>query len=171
MTDPAPQFTPLSNVFAPAFLESMSHEDDPVTASEAVNAGPWNVAPTHERREWAVVRAQVHDQPEAVFSTREAALLFAAVLPGIGREPLFLPDPQQSLTEGRHGVLSLWGEQGYKPIGWTRAFDQSYAEALHVVEAIVRDPLSLSYLIEAAGHSALVISGRVLAERWRRRLC
>ena len=163
------QSIPLSNVFASQFLESLSNETEPPTASEAVNAGPWNVAPTREKEEWAVVRAQVHGQPEAVFWTRPAALLFAAILPGIGREPLYLPDLES--LHGRHGMLTLWGEQGLKPIGWTRVFDQNYAEALHVVEAIVRDPLSLSYLIEAAGHSALVISGRMLAERWRRQLC
>lgn len=49
------------------------------------------------------------------------------------------------------------------PAGHLRDFDEDLAAALHVVEAIVRSPVSLARLLEAAGFVALEQAGRILA--------
>ena len=80
-----------SNAFSAVFLRRFDERDEPITSAEADMAGPWSVEPVAGRG-FGLFRAGEHParsfQPFAVFPDRFLALLAAAVLPGIGREPL-----------------------------------------------------------------------------------
>jgi len=51
--------------------------------------------------------------------------------------------------------------------GHLRDFDEGLAFALHLVAAVVRSPVALAWLLEAAGHVALEQAGRILNRRIR----
>lgn len=51
--------------------------------------------------------------------------------------------------------------------GHLRDFDEGLAFALHLAAAIVRSPVALAWLLEAAGHVALEQAGRILDQRVR----
>jgi hypothetical protein len=145
-------------------------------------------------REWESLEAG--DAPYAVFGRREMALLAAAVLPATGRELLFRLDTEPdadgfrvnaSITRGgavpggawapsaralaRTSPTSRPGTAGTGPspsaAGHLRDFDEGLAFALHLAAAIVRSPVALAWLLEAAGHVALEQAGRILDRRVR----
>jgi hypothetical protein len=124
------------------------------------------------------------DVPYAIFRRRETALLAAAVLPATGRDPLFRLDTEPDA----HGFplracgapcarldCRLEGEgdgagpapaaptaSQTTPAGHLRDFDEGLADALQVAAALVRSPVALARLLEAAGHVALEQAGRIL---------
>jgi hypothetical protein len=51
------------------------------------------------------------------------------------------------------------------PAGHLRDFDEGFVDALHLVAVLVRSPLSLAMLLEAAGYVALEQVGRILHRR------
>jgi hypothetical protein len=135
------------------------------------------------------------DVPYAVFRRREMALLAAAVLPATGRELLFRLDTEPD-AEGFPLLASLAASSrraapaapssetlakapsaqaagaagaGSSPAaaGHLRDFDEGLAGALHLAAALVRSPLALAWLLEAAGHVALEQAGRILDRRVR----
>src|SRR5262245_50068304 len=87
-----------SNAFSRLFLRRLDERDEPITSAEADMAGPWSVEPLPGRG-FGLFRAGERPprgfSPHAVFADRFLALLAAAVLPGLGREPLLhlAPDP------------------------------------------------------------------------------
>jgi hypothetical protein len=124
------------------------------------------------------------DVPFAVFRRRETALLAAAVLPATGREPLFrldtepdargfplrasgAPCPRQDRRLEGEGDVA--GPPPAAPpadpanlVGHLRDFDEGLADALQVAAALVRSPVALARLLEAAGYVALEQAGRIL---------
>jgi len=139
-------------------------------------------------REWEV--PEIGDAPYAVFRRREIALLAAAVLPATGREPLFRLDTEpdadgfqllapltasanRTAPAGRssttHSTPDIptpeTGSAGagpYPAAGHLRDFDEALAGALNLAAALVRSPVALAWLLEAAGHVALEQAGRIL---------
>jgi hypothetical protein len=134
--------------------------------------------------------------PYAVFRRREIALLAAAVLPATGRELLFRLDTEpeadgfpllaplgaaanRTMPAARSSTnlpnediptpeASSAGAGSYPaPAGHLRDFDEALAGALHVAAALVRSPVALAWLLEAAGHVALEQAGRILDRRVR----
>ncbi len=111
------------------------------------------------------------DVPQAVFRHEELAALCCAALPAVGREPLFHlseePDtsPDCPLLPGGYPLIAVFGEQGPVVVGWLRHYHQGIVEALHLVEALIRLPLSLAQVNGAAGAGALAQVGRYLAAR------
>jgi hypothetical protein len=154
----------LQSAFADEFLRRLDGTEEPESAPEADFAGPWMVraVDTASGREFALLRGwesvERGDLPVAVFRRRETALLAAAVLPAVGREPLFR-------------VASHGGPDGYPvtsaglPAGRLREFDESFIAALHVAAALVRSPAALALLLEAAGFLALDQVGKILGRR------
>ena len=145
-------------------------------------------------REWESLENGAGDVPYAVFGRRELALLAAAVLPATGREPLFRlatePDaegfplvaalsvsanraPAARSTETRAATTptpeASAAAVGSFPAaaGHLRDFDEALAGALHLAAALVRSPVALAWLLEAAGHVALEQAGRILDRRVR----
>jgi len=145
-------------------------------------------------REWESLEAG--DAPYAVFGRREMALLAAAVLPATGRELLFRLDTEPdadgfrviaSVTRSGAAPAGAWAASartsartsrasesgvvgtGSAPpaAGHLRDFDEGLAFALHLAAAIVRSPMALAWLLEAAGHVALQQAGRILDQRVR----
>jgi hypothetical protein len=146
-------------------------------------------------REWESmeVEAGAGDVPYAVFGRREMALLAAAVLPATGRELLFRLDTEPdadgfpviaSVTPSGAAPAARSAETLAKPsrapetseswegstpaaAGHLRDFDEGLAFALHLAAALVRSPVALAWLLEAAGHVALEQAGRILDRRVR----
>jgi hypothetical protein len=142
-------------------------------------------------REWESLEAG--DAPYAVFGRREIALLAAAVLPATGRELLFrldtepdahgfpviaavtprgpAPTARSAKAPGRTGSTPEPGASRapstLPAAGHLRDFDEGLAFALHLAAAIVRSPVALAWLLEAAGHVALEQAGRILDQRVR----
>jgi len=134
------------------------------------------------------------DLPYAVFGRREVALLAAAVLPAPGREPLFRlatePDAEGFPLVSPFGASAVRAPAARSPerpattpptpeagaagagslpaaAGHLRDFDEALAGALHLAAALVRSPVALAWLLEAAGHVALEQAGRILDRRVR----
>jgi hypothetical protein len=156
------------NAFTPEYLEEVRGQNEPLTAAEAEFAGPWKVDPVPGRpglvavlRQWESLEAG--DEPFALFWHEEQARRCAAILPALGREPLFAlgdePEP-----EG-YPLLQVYGEQGLQVAGWLTRSHPEVTAALHLAEALARRPVDLAAIAAAAGSGALGQIGRILAER------
>ncbi len=83
--------TRLSNAFSPEYLDRLRERSEPPASGESEGAGPWEL----RNREgiYPLFRSwegyEHGDVPEAVFDDREAGLIFFAVRPASGREPVF----------------------------------------------------------------------------------
>jgi hypothetical protein len=163
------------NAFSPDYLEQVHVEDEPLTAAEADLAGPWKVEPLAPEGgrpgAFVVLRfwesAAKGDLPEAVFVHGETAALFAVLLPLIEREALFALEEEPTTAgplPGGYPLTAMYGEQGIVVRGWLRRYRPEAAAALHLLEGLVRAPLQLATLAEAAGGGAIVQLGRLLAE-------
>jgi hypothetical protein len=166
---------PPPNAFDAAFLTQAQAEEDPLTSSEAELAGPWTLEPLHPDAGWpgavAVLRVGERldkgDVPEAVFLHQETGALCAALFSLTAPEPRFhlhdQPAAAAPLASG-HPLLSMFGEQGLTVRGWLRVYRPEVAAGLHLLEGLVRSPLHLATVGDAAGGNALTLVGRLLAE-------
>ena len=159
---------PLDNAFSPAYLAHLREQDDSLTAAEAELAGPWKIEPVPGKpgavavlRQWEEVEAG--DPPVAVLWHEETARLLSVLLPVIDREPLFYIE-EGAASEG-YPLVAVYGEQGPQVAGWLDRCEPRWAEGLHLMEAIVRSPLALATLLEAAGPGAEEQVGRIRARR------
>ena len=152
------------NAFRRSFLSRLNERDEPFTAGEADMAGPWHVEelPGGLFGLYRVGESHARGfQPTAVFRDRPFALLAAAVLPGTGREAAF----RLQKEAGPEGFRVETGN-GAAPVGHLALFDESFVDALHVVESLTRSPEALANLLEAAGPLALEHAGVILEERF-----
>jgi len=151
------------NAFTPEFLQRIGERDEPLTGAEADVAGPW-VVEKMPGVGWGLYRAGEgaarQFRPHGVFRDHAVALLFAAVLPGTGRDKAFRLRKE---AEGA-GYAVESGTDG-QVIGFLALFDETLVEAAHTVECLVRQPESLANLLEAAGGLALERSGAILDAR------
>jgi hypothetical protein len=150
------------NAFTPEFLQSINERDEPLTAAEADVAGPWVVEPIPGAG-WGLFRlGEGHARqfaPYGVFRYRAVALLFAAVLPGTGRDAAFRL--RKEADASGYAIEAGTGEVA----GYLALFDESLVGAAHAAECLVRRPDCLANLLEAAGGLALERTGMVLAGR------
>ena len=160
----APRRTPRS-IFSPEFLAHLDARDDVLTATEAAYAG-WktDAVPGHPGhvavlRQWE--RLEAGDRPQAVFLQEEWALLFAAGLPLVEREPLFYLG-EEATPEG-YPMIAVFGKQGPQVIGWLPIYAPHFVAMLHQMTALVSAPVALAAVMKAAG-SALGLAGRILGE-------
>jgi hypothetical protein len=56
-----------------------------------------------------------------------------------------------------------WGEV----VGWLAVFDEELVQGLAFMEALMRSPEALSYVLEACGKTVLERAGAILEERVR----
>src|SRR5947199_9307867 len=167
-TSPPPP--PLDNAFSPTYLSRLRQRDDSLTDAEAELAGPWKIEPVPGKpgavavlRQWEEVDAG--DPPVAVLWHEETARLLSVLLPVIDREPLFYVE-DGAAPEG-YPLIAVYGDQGPQVAGWLDRGEPRWAEGLHILEAIVRSPLALATLLEAAGPGAEEQVGRIRARRQR----
>lgn len=162
------------NAFAPFFLGRLHDRDEALTAVEAATAGPWKVEAVAEQPgrpgRFAVLRlwesVERGDRPAAVFVHEEHARLFAALLPLVGREPLFHLCEAADTADG-YAVTAVYGEQGPCVVGWLDRCELELVEALHFGEGLLRSPAALAALLGAAGGGAVAQVGRLLADEGR----
>jgi hypothetical protein len=154
-----------ANAFDAEFLARLRRRSEPHTAADADLSGPWRLEVEGGRvavlRAWESLAAG--DRPEAVLARPETALLVAVAFPTLGREPLFLLG-DEATPEG-FPLESLFGEQGVQAVGWLRLYNPDLAGTLHVLESVVRSPLALASLLEAAGPLAIERVGDILGRR------
>jgi hypothetical protein len=92
------------------------------------------------------------DAPEAIVWHAETALLLAAILPLVSREMLFhLSDEEEA--DG-FPITAVYGEQGPQVAGWLRRFEPGLVGALHLAEALARNPPALAAVLQASGDGA-----------------
>jgi len=149
-----------TNAFTNEFLDLLREQDEPVLSMEGETIGPWEL-----RREpdgWALYRmwegAEHGDIPEAAFKTRDVGLLFMAVWPAVGRDPVFRLAAERSRT-------GFEVESGAAPVGGLRTFNDELLYAAHVAACVVRSPLGLAALFEAAGPVVQDKVGQILGRR------
>jgi len=157
----------LDNVFSNDYLAELRERDEVLTAGEAEYAGPWRRAPAVGKpgavavlREW---EDPERDLPEGILWHEETARLLAIALPIAEREPLFHLEDRE--TPDGFALTAVYGEQGAEVAGWLRRYEPRLAEALHLLEGVVRSPRALADLIEAAGPLAVEQVGKILARR------
>jgi hypothetical protein len=149
-------------VFSPEFKQWSSGRDgEPSSASEADAAGPWRVIPLAEGGH-AVFRVgespEEDDLPAAVFADPEHAWLAAAVLPGIGRDPLY--------RLGAEAAAQGFAVQGTGEIaGYLGLFNPDVTAAMHVLGCVLRSPEALAWALQAASGLTLEHAEKILAER------
>jgi hypothetical protein len=148
------------NAFRNEFLDLLREQDEPVLSMEGETTGPWELR--QEPDGWALYRmwerAEHGDAPEAAFQHRDVGLLFLAVWPAVGRDPVF-----RLATERSGGGFAV--ESGRAPVGSLRTFNDELLYAAHVAASVVRSPLSLAALFEAAGPVVQEKVGQILARR------
>ena len=162
----SPSLSPLDNVFSPAYLARLRERDEVLTAGEAEYAGPWRCeAVPGKPGAIAVLRTWESldrgDVPEAIVWQEETALLLAAILPLVAREALFHLSEEEE-AEG-FPITAVYGEQGAQVAGWLRRYEPGLVEALHLAEALVRNPQALAGLLQASGGGATEQIGCILA--------
>lgn len=166
------------SIFTPEFLLRLHRQDEPPTAGEAELVGPWRVVPLSGGGHGVWRSGEAPDSgcgdgeitaagearpapgrrpPWGRFASRQAALLTAAALPGLGRRPIFRVTPETA-AEGGYGLL----REGVE-VGVVRHFLEDLAPAVEALEATVRSPPALALLLAAAGPTALELAGRELA--------
>lgn len=157
IAEPSPPWIP---IFTDEALSGLGREDEPLTAGEAELAGPWRVVEL-EDGELGVFRPgeeEAGGEPLLRTGNRQTALLAAAALPGLGRAGGHRLD---EVADGER--FTLWRD-GIEA-GSAAVFFVELATALDGLEAIVRSPEALAFLLEAAGATALEQAGRRLGLR------
>lgn len=148
------------NAFTAEFLERLRRRDEPTGAAEADLAGPWRIEPTASGfalfRGWE--SAGRGDLPFARFRRREDALLFYAILPGRAQEPVYVLRKEA----GPSGYVL---DGGGEALGSFKTFDPDLVSAASTAAALVRSPLCLAALLEAAGSFALDAVGDLLGRQ------
>jgi hypothetical protein len=106
--------------------------------------------------------------PTAVFPSRWTALLYAAILPGTGRDPLLLLSKEPD-AHGAYPLALAGGGDGDGPkdgpVGLLQLFDEKGVDAVNVLIHLLQAPESLAYFLEAAGSVTLERCGAILDER------
>jgi len=103
------------------------------------------------------------DPPRAVFDQEELALLCAVALPLLGRNPAF--HLCEAAGERGFPVIAMDGERGPQECGTLAFFEPELVSTLDLLQRLVRSPVALAAVIEAAGPGALAQVGRILAGR------
>jgi hypothetical protein len=156
-----------SHVISPEFLHRLAERDDPSFAHEATVAGLGTVWPLDDGGFALYLPGQSFDRghrPVGTFRERWRALLAAAVLPGTGRDPLYVLR-QEPDRDGFALICGLDREGRPEVAGHLHLFDEALASALHVAESLLRSPRCLATLLEAAGGVVLSHAGAVLDEQ------
>jgi len=148
------------NAFRAGFLARLDDHDEPGSASEAESDGPWVVVESDLQDEpgFAVLRQWEHparDDPRAWFKRRELALVTAALLPALGKEPWF----QVAFGAGPNGHRL---EQRGELVGYLAIYDDRLRDALHIAECLIRSPAGLANLLLGASPLALALIGAIL---------
>ena len=147
----------LSNAFSPEYLDRLRERSEPPASGESEGAGPWELR--HREGVYPLFRAwegyEHGDVPEAVFEDREAGLIFFAVRPASGREPVF-----RCLEPMAEEGFSV--ESGGEEVGHLRFFDPAWLQAAHVAACLSRSPVALAALLEAGGPAFQEQVGRIL---------
>jgi hypothetical protein len=148
-------------VISPEYLRWLSERgDEPRTAPESDLAGPWRILRLPSG-DFGLFRHGEHpdrcDLPAATFVSREEALLAAALLPALGRDPLYRlrhePTPQGFAIESDGDV-----------IGHLQHFNPDLTAALHHLAYLLRTPAAFARLLEAASGLTLAHAEKILLE-------
>ena len=156
--------SPTPNAFTASFLGRLAERDEPPMAGEADVAGPWRVDSLPSggfglfRMGESLARGFA---PVAVFPVRWAALLYAAVLPATGRDPLLVLSKEPDAGGGYPVSLGHAGD----PLGLLQLFDEKGVDGMNLLIHVLQSPDSLAYFLEAGGAVALERSGAILDER------
>jgi len=154
------------NAFTTRFLARLGERDEPPTAGDADVAGPWRIEAVAGRGFGLFRLGESLARgfaPVAVYPSRWAARVMAAVLPGTGRDPLFRIGKQPN-EDGAYPLM-LPGRDGDEVVGELQHFDETVVDAMNVAVHLLQAPESLAYLLEAAGAVALERCGAILDER------
>jgi len=157
-----PSVQSVPNAFSSSFLERFLERDEPPTAGEADAAGPWHIEEVPGRGFGlfrAGERSARRGKPVAVFSHRWLALIAAAVLPGTGRDPLLLLDPDPDANGFRLTLVDR------SVVGHFQLFDENLRDGMNNAVSLLCLPVSMAWLLEAAGPLMLERCGAILDER------
>jgi hypothetical protein len=149
------------NAFREIYLRLMDEFEDPSSATEADLDGPWVVAPClwHDAPGHGLFRVwedPERDEARAWFTTRELALVAAALLPAIGKDPWY--ELSQEATPRGHRL-----EQHGELVGYLPLYEDRLADGLHVAECLLRSPAALAKLLLGSSPLALRLTGAILA--------
>jgi hypothetical protein len=157
------------NVFKTQFLARLNERDEPPTAGDADVAGPWRIEPITQAAGEGFGLFRIGESlargfsPLAVVPSRWLALVFAAVLPGTGRDP-WIRIEKNADEDGAYPLV-LPGSDGREVVGRLRVFDERLVDAVNVAVHLLQAPESLAWLLEAAGGVALERCGAILDEQ------
>jgi hypothetical protein len=148
-------------LFTEEFLAYLAERDEPSTAAEAEATGRRHVVPDPQGG-WAVLREgeslEAGDVPEATFLREEAAMIAAAVLPGVARRLRY----QLGDDPCERGFPVLFDGA---VVGHSRIFNDALVAAMTVLDALVASPHEFGWLLLALGATALERVEKVTAGR------
>jgi hypothetical protein len=143
-----------------AELEEYLPTEKPRSPGEAELAGPWDVQKS--RGKWGV--CSVHDgELYSHYMPWKTAALFAAILPAVGRPPIYDFAPRVDLT-----VLMTTKPGGFGNVGQIERRDDRVLTPLHTAHCLVLSPSSLAWLLLASDGKALSWAAKLVAERLER---
>jgi hypothetical protein len=149
--------SPFANAFSAEYREWLLERSEPFLSGESEGAGPWELRQKDSSfclfRLWEGF--EHGDVPEAAFQTREAALIFFAVRPAVGRDPLY-----RSLEPARKQGFAV--ESAGQVAGHLRFFNPAWLQAAHVGACLARSPMALAALLVAGGPELQEQVGRIL---------
>jgi hypothetical protein len=153
------------NAFDLEFLERLLEMDEPPAAQEAEWAGPWLLDPSPDG-DFAFYRlgesAKRGHQPWARFRNQSEAVIAMALLT-CRREAAYRLSPTREALGYPVRSRPGWCET----VAWLSVFDEEWVQGFSFLEALLRSPQALSYLLEAAGGTVLERAGAILEERLR----
>lgn len=155
-----------ANAFTARFLAHLGERDEPPTAGEAAVAGPWRIEPAVWKggRGFGLFRAGQSlargSRPAVVCPSHWVALVFAAMLPGTGRDPML----RLGKEVGADGLYPVTLDTG-EVVAGLEVFDDTLLEHVNALIHLLQSPLSLANALNAAGAEALGACGTILDER------
>lgn len=149
---PKPEPDP-PNAFSASFIRRIRGIDWPVSLSEGLLAGPWEVF-SIDGEVW-IVQHEAGELPFAVCHHRETAMMLAAILPAAGREPVY------ELVETE--LMTMFGDRGFESIARLNYDEEQILRPLHTAHCLLVSPESLAYLLLAAPPETVARAGLIMA--------
>ena len=150
-----------TKVFTPEFLAAIRRMDGVSNMGEAERSRPLSIVSGPDGL-WQVETVGSTNTLLGRFSDRELAVLFCSAYPTVDRDV-----PLQLGMQPADGWYPVWWTRGKREAkcGELKLFEEDTVNVMKSLLSLVGNPVTLSYLLEFAGWTALDAAGDILLRR------